>query len=151
MIENWLDSVCKVFGSISNGSGGQLTSYRVFEKSEIPSELTVFPCAVTYVPEAEPEYTSGAISSLIWSGETELHVAAADDPALLTDVMKYFSRILQVMTANRTLGGKVQYFLLPEGEKAIRMSKLQYGSGPYHYGLVVLWQVKENVSLSLSG
>jgi hypothetical protein len=151
MIENWLDAVCKVFGTISNGSGGQVASYRVFEKAEIPSALTVFPCAVTYVPEAEPAYTSGAITSLIWSGETELHVTATADPALLTDVMKYFSRVLLAVTGNRSLGGKVQYFLLPEGEKSIRMSKLQYGTGPDHYGLVIMWQVKENVSLSLSG
>jgi hypothetical protein len=151
MLENWLDSVCKVFGTIPNGSGGQVKAYRVFEQGEIPSALTEYPCAVTYVPEAEPEYTSGAITGLIWSGETELHITAADDPALLPDVMKYFSRVLLAVTAARTLGGKVQYFLLPEGQKAIRMSKLQYGSGPFHYGLVVMWEVKENVGLSLSG
>jgi hypothetical protein len=151
MIENWLDAVCKVFGTIPNGKGGQVKAYRVFEQGEIPSALTEYPCAVTYVPEAEPEYTSGAITALVWSGETELHITAADDPALLSDVMKYFSRVLAVVTANRTLGGKVQFFLLPEGQKSIRMSKLQYGSGPFHYGLVVMWEVKENISLSLSG
>jgi hypothetical protein len=151
MIENWLDAVCKVFGTISNGKGGQVKAYRVFEQGEIPSVLTEYPCAVTYVPEAEPMYTSGAITSLIWSGETELHIAAADDPALLPDVMKYFTRVLLAVTAARTLNGKVQYFLLPEGQKSIRMSKLQYGSGPFHYGLVVMWEVKENIGLNLSG
>jgi hypothetical protein len=151
MIENWLDAVCKVFGAISNGKGGQVKSYRVFEQSEIPSELSEYPCAVTYVPEADPMYTSGAITAMIWSGETELHITPTADPALITDVTKYFSRVLQIVTANRSLGGKVQYFLLPEGQKSIRMSKLQYGSGVPHYGLVVMWEVKENISLSLSG
>jgi hypothetical protein len=151
MIENWIDLVCKAFGTLGTDGNGQLTSYRTFEKGEIPSALSVYPCAITYVPELEPNYSAGAISSLLWSGTTEIHVTPTVDPALLPGVEKFYTRVLQMMTANRSLGGKVQYFMLPEGSKAVHMTVLQYGQGPAHYGLIVTWEVLENVSLPLSG
>jgi hypothetical protein len=151
MLEDWIDLVCKAFGTIGTDGNGLLTSYRTFEKGEIPSALSVFPCAITYVPELEPNYSAGAISSLLWSGTTEIHVTPTVDPALLPGVEKFYTRVLQMMTKNRSLGGKVQYFMLPEGQKAVHILPVTYGGGPQHYALVVVWEVLENVSLSLSG
>jgi hypothetical protein len=151
MLENWIDLVCKAFGTLGTDGNGQLTSYRTFEKGEIPSALSVYPCAITYVPEVEPIYKAGAISSLLWSGTTEIHVTPTVDPALLPGVEKFYSRVLLMMTANRSLGGKVQYFMLPDGQKDIKIMPVIYGGGPPHYAMVVTWEVLENVSLPLSG
>jgi hypothetical protein len=149
MLDKWIDAVSKAF-ELEDGQGGRITSYRVFEKNEFPETLEI-PCAVTYVPEVGIVYTAGAITSLVWSGETEVHVTNGLERVRLPEVMRYFKRILEAFQVNITLGGLVEYFELPENEKSIRMTRLQYGSGAEHYGLTVLWEVRENVNLSLSG
>jgi len=151
MLENWIDLVCKAFGTLNTDGNNQLTSYRTFEKGEIPSALSVYPCAITYVPEMEPIYVAGAIGSLLWSGTTEIHITPTVDPALLPGVEKFYTRVLQMMTANRSLGGKVQSFDLPENTKAMHISPVTLGQGPLHYAMLVTWEVLENVSLPLSG
>ena len=148
----WLDAACKVFGSISNRKGGNIRSYRVFEKNEIPAALELSsPCAVTYVQDVSVEYVAGGIDALNWGGMTELHITPVVDPSLLADVMWYFTGVLNAMKANHTLGGRVQWFRLPESEKSIRIIPTTYGQGPAHYALVVTWEVRENVALMLSG
>ena len=75
MIEDWLDAVAKVF-EMDDGRGGTVRSFRVYERADIPEALRgdLFPCAISYIADCEPEYSDGGVDTIIWHGVTELHV-----------------------------------------------------------------------------
>lgn len=146
MIEQWIDSLCKVWGTVDNGRGGLVRSYLVFEKAEFPESLSEYPCAITYPEGVSNEYGNGA-SIDIWRGKTEFHLIGDSQKSSLPYVIRFFARIRNAAAQNYKLGGKVDYMLLRAEDLSIQGPiTLAYGSEEPHWGLVVYWTVKENVS-----
>ncbi len=149
MIENWIDEVAKVF-EISNGRGGKLRSFRVFERNEFPESMSDFPCAVTYPTEVRMKY--GETAHDLWNGVTELHLFPNTQKTNIPETLRYYARIKSAVAAHITLGGLVSYFILDqEGPSVQGPVALSFGELGEHMGLIVHWVVKENESVSVSG
>jgi hypothetical protein len=141
MIENWIDEVAKTAGNVASLTGGQVKSYRVFGKNEVPEALSVFPCAISYVTAMHPAY-SDSLSAAIYEGRTEFHLFPNTAKANLAGLQVYIGRILNAFAARRQLGGLVAHFLIVP-EMGLELSTLQYGSEEEHHGILVHWEVKE--------
>ncbi len=146
MIENWIDEIAKVWGEIDDGKGGKVRSYQMYEVGEVPDALSEFPCAISYPRQVLSEYGAGNSVDL-WDGKTEFHLTPNTARSLLPFVIRYFARIRDAAALHMTLGGKVDYFLLQQDGKSIEGPvELKYGGEEPHWGLIVYWRVKENVT-----
>ena len=147
-VTDWIDDIAKLWGELDDGKGGLVRSYKVFEKAEVPEALITYPCAITYVSALSSlSYTAGGIG--LWRGTSEIHVYPNTSKANLPGLMLWYERILVKAASSIQLGGKVDHFkLLPQDP--IRAATLQYGSEDYHHGLVINWEVKENLALTKS-
>lgn len=145
-VENWIDEIARLF-EISDGKGGTIRSYRVYEKSDFPEAINTYPCALTFTTEIECHDGSGAQYDL-WQGITEFHLYDGVDKSKYPYIMLFFDRICKAAVGNVTLTGKVSYFKLrsDNGPSIVGPATLQYGSENPHLGLVVYWIVKENVT-----
>lgn len=143
MIEKWIDVLAKVW-EISDFRGGTVRSFRIFERNEFPEALTLdFPCALSYPTELRPEYSTGGPCLDFWDGTTEFHLSASVSKDQFPYLIRFFAAIRAAAAANLTLGNRVDDFLI----KNIRGPLgLRYGEESEHFGLLVYWQVKENVS-----
>ena len=143
MITDWVDKVAEVWGTIDNGKGGSLRSYKVFKRAEFPESLNEFPCALTIVPRVPKiQYSAGGPCLAVYDGVSEFHIAKNINKSNYPFVLTYFEKIIVAAAANLQLGGAVEHFLLANSNP-IAMNVLQYGSEDAHLGLVVTWQVKE--------
>lgn len=143
-VNDWIDSVATLM-AVSDGAGGTVRSYRVYEKAEFPESITVYPCALSYVSGVQ--FVGGHFSYAVWSGVTEFHLMPNANKANLPRLMLYIARIYAACNASIQLGGLVEHFLLkPGGPNIVGPVQLKYGSEEPHHGLVVNWEVKENVS-----
>lgn len=145
MIEDWIDALTKVW-EVDDGRGGQVRSYRLFERDEFPENIPLDQAtALTFVDSVDYRYSQGGPSLAFWRGTTEFNVTPDLNRQRIPFVMKYFGRILRAAAGNLTLGGKVNYFVLDEST-SIEMAVLKYGNaGQEHLGLVVKWLVKETI------
>jgi hypothetical protein len=140
-IELWIDTLCSVW-DISDGKGGQVKSYRVYNKNEFPEAITTYPCAISYVTSVKNTY--GASNSLdLWYGVTEFHLFPNVNKTNLPEAMLFYKRIRDAAALHMTLGGLVNYFLLRNDIESQTMVDLKYGSEDPHHGLLVNWIVKE--------
>jgi hypothetical protein len=146
MIENWIDLIAAVWGDVSDGKGGTVRSYRMYEVAEFPASLSEFPCAVSYPTKVVCEYGAGNSIDL-WDGKTEFHLVPNIDRAHTPYLLQFFARIRDAAALHMTLGGVVDYFILRMEDKSIEGPvELKWGGEEPHWGLVVYWRVKENVS-----
>lgn len=146
-VENWIDKVTKLWGTVEDGRGGFVRSYAVFEKDEFPEALSVFPCALTLIDRVPAvQYSASGPAVIIWQGMTEFHLTPAVNKKLLPYVMRFYNRIIVAAASSITLGGVVSHFLLGP-ENPLQPGILTYGSEEPHYGVVVHWTVKENPSI----
>lgn len=145
MIETWIDVWAKNC-EISNGRGGTLRSYRLFEKAEIPEGAPEIPCALSYVTGFKPKYSTAGPTILFWEGYTEFHLTPNLQMIHIPYVQGFYERILAAAAGDMSLGGTVEYFVIPEQDNAIQMVEMTWGEGPPHRGLLARWQVKENVT-----
>lgn len=147
-VENWIDAVCKLW-EVSNGKGGTVRSFRVYEKNEFPESISEAPCALTYTHEVISYYSAGNAYEL-WNGVTEFHLTDGVAKDKFPEIMLYFARIRNAAAASLKLGGLVENFRLrtPEtgGASIQGPVQLQYGSESPHHGLLVYWRVKEMVN-----
>jgi hypothetical protein len=141
-VESWIDKVCKVW-EISDGAGGTVRSYRLFERDEFPEALSEFPCCITYPLGVNMTYSMGGPCIDLWEGVTEFHILPSVDKANLATVLRYVNRIRAAAAANATLGGTVAHFVLAPENSIQGPVRLQYGDESEHHGLIVRWQVKE--------
>ena len=148
MIENWIDALAKVW-EISDGKGGLVKSYRLFELAELPESLSVYPCAITYPIQVDTHI--GSASYDIWTGITEFHINPTVAKTGIADVLRYFSRIKTAAAANVTLGGLVSYFTLQETESIQGPLAMDYGEQAPGMGLIVRWIIKENEPVTVGG
>lgn len=150
-VETWLDTLCKVWGAVSDGENGTVRSFLVFERNELPSSFITAvegPCAASYVEGLMPEYSAGGPTLFFWNGLTEFHLTADVKPANAAMIMLYFSRILAAAAGNMKLSGTVEHFFIPPTENAVQMVTFNHpvtGQAD-HQGILVRWQVKQNVS-----
>lgn len=149
MITDWVDKVAEVWGTIDNGKGGSLKSYKIFSRAEFPEALSEFPCVLTVVTRANKvQYSAGGPCIGVYDGVSEFHLAKNRSKSNYPFVLTYFEKIIVAAAANLQLGGAVEHFLLANSNP-ITMSVLQYGSEDAHLGLVVTWQVKEMMTLTV--
>lgn len=146
-VVNWIDGVSKVF-EISDGRGGTVRSFRLYERNDFPESLSTFPSALSYVTDMEINYSTGGPVIELWRGVTEFHIVPSVAKIHYPYVLAFYRRIITAATANMTLGGTVNYFLLRGGgETSIQGPVvLQYGSEEPHLGLIVNWVVKVNAT-----
>lgn len=146
-VENWIDEICKLW-EIDDGRGGTVRSYRVFERQEFPAAITQVPCAITYTTEVTSQYSLGGPLIDMWQGQTEFHLTLDIDKSYYPELMRFFAKIRNAAAGSMTLSSKVDHFLLrvDEGPSIQGPITLQYGSEEPHLGIIVYWEVKENVS-----
>ena len=144
MVDDWVDELTRAW-EISDGRGGQVRSYRIFEKDEFPEEIPLdIPTALTFVDDVDAEYSQGGPCILMWHGTTVFHLTPDLNRQRTPYLMLFFNRILVAAAANMKLTGKVDYFAL-EPNTSIAVVITQYGNEARHLGLEVRWLVKESV------
>jgi hypothetical protein len=149
-LEDWIDDLAGVWGTMPSGQRGNVRSYKCFNKSEFPEAITEFPSAISFVTRLR--FSGGGDSSphiALWEGQTEIYISPGTSKAGVPEVMRYFDRALRAALKNRTLNGTVAEFSLikkDEGETIVGPALLNYGGEQMHLGLVVNWRVKEVLS-----
>lgn len=141
-VESWIDALAKRW-EISDGKGGTVRSYRVYEKDEFPESISLEkPCVITYITGYDPQYSAGGPLKGLYRGTSEFHLVSNVNKANLPKLMLYLARIRNAAAGSIQLGGLVDHFLLV-GDPPIRGPvSLQYGSEEPHHGIVVTWEVK---------
>lgn len=144
-IQLWIDKLTRVW-EISDGKGGTVKSYRVYERNEFPEAVPLDqPVALTFVDDADIEYSQGGVCTVFWHGETEFNLAPDLSRKHIPDILLYFQRITVAAAANMKLSGSVDYFVLAP-QDSISLQPLQYGNQVRHLGLVVSWTVKQIIA-----
>jgi len=147
VVTDWIDRVCEVWGTIDDGKGGKLRSYRIFERAEYPESLSQIPCVLTIVPRLRTiQYSAGGPNIAVYEGVSEFHLTKNVSKGNYPSVFLFFDRILQAAAANLQLGGVVDHFLL-RTDTPIEMGVLRYGSEEPHLGMIAHWSVKEKPNL----
>lgn len=147
-VEIWLDALNAVFG-VDTGRGSKVATPKVTVSNAYPESLPSLPVALSWPVSLEPTYgapDSSAPTILIWQGETEMHLTPDVKKSNLPYVYRFFGRILAAAKANITLGGLVEYFIIPKGANSMEPAILQYGGEAPHIGIIIRWTVKQNLS-----
>lgn len=148
-IETWIDTLNAIW-AFDDGRGRTVRAYSCIEKKDFPDSLNLGdgPAALSWPLAVEAKYgaTSSSIpTTLVWHGETELHLTTDVNKSSLAYILPFFGRILAAAKANITLGGLVAFFQLDEGD-AMSLDILQFGKEAPHYAIVIHWTVKQNLS-----
>jgi len=152
-VTDWIDTLSDLMGTVENGRGGYVRSYRVYEPltraSEFPEAIADFPCVLSYVTKMKL-LTYGASSSIvIWSGVSEFHITSNVAKSGYPELMRYYDRIISVCASSIQLGGLVSYFTINQDD-GMTAGILTYGSEAPHLGIIVNWEVKENPTILVS-
>lgn len=146
-VENWIDKITRLWGTVDDGKGRTVQSYSVFERDEFPESLTVFPCAITYIGRVPTiQYSASGPAVIVWRGITEFHLTSSVVKNQIPYVIRFYDRIIKAAASSITLGGAVSHFLLSPDDP-LQPGALVYGTEAPHYGVVVNWVVKENPSI----
>ncbi len=144
-VEVWIDTLTRVW-EIDDGKGGLVKSYRIFERDEFPEDVPLdVATALTFVDDADIQYSQGGPCTVFWHGTTEFNLAPDLSRKHVPRILRYFKRITVAAAANMKLGGCVSYFVL-DNTKSIRMATLRYGNAAPHLGLEVTWTVKQVIA-----
>jgi hypothetical protein len=150
-VELWLDALNAVWG-FEYGRGQVVRTPKCTVKNEFPEALTDLadkgPIALSWPLTVVPSYGAAGSSIptiLIWKGETELHLTPDVKKTNLAFIVPFYGRILAAAKANLTLGGLVEHFILDEADN-LALSILRYGDEAPHHGILIRWEVKQNLS-----
>jgi hypothetical protein len=147
MLENWIDEVARIAGTVPNGRNGFIAAYKLFAEPKIPETLTVFPCAITYTESVVMQMPDSGPNVDTWLGVTEFHLAAGTKKTDLPSMHRFFHRIRVAWAADRTLGGRVQYCKLNvEGPSIEGPIVFNPNTEIATQGLLVHWVVRERLS-----
>jgi hypothetical protein len=145
MIENWIDSLVKIW-EVSDGKTGTVQSYRIFTRDEFPEDVPLDRATcLTFVDDVDLEYSVGGPRKAFWHGSSYFHVTPDLARSRMPSVLRYFNRIIVAAAGNLTLGGLVDHFVL-ESTGSISIVQLKYGNEAPHVGLEVKWIVKETIN-----
>lgn len=147
-IEAWIDELVAVAGSVASHKGGYVKAYRVFERAEIPEDLSDFPCAITYGQIVHPDYSDSAPCVDLWEGTSEFHLFPDNKMSNIPEVLRYFGKIRNAFALKRTLGGLVSHLAIRA--EGIVLVEAKYGVGNDHHALMVYWEVKEIVTSEIT-
>lgn len=149
-VTNWIDKIAAVWAAVDDGKNGFVRSYKSFEKAEFPDALSTFPCVLTYVTNLPSvQYSAGGVNKAVWRGISEFHIVSNTLKSNYPYLMGFYDRIIKAAAANYQLGGTVDHFVLVNPD-AIRPGILSYGSEEPHLGLIVNWEVKEDLTVNFS-
>lgn len=145
-IELWIDALNAVW-AFEYGTGKTVRTPSCISKDTFPEALNMAdgPIALSWADLVDPKYSSAGPTTLIWHGQTELHLTADVKKSNLAFILPFFGRVLAAAKANMTLGGLVASFQLEEAS-GIELGILKYGDETPHHGLVIKWTVKQNLS-----
>lgn len=147
MLEDWIDAVAALAGNVQTGDGRYVTAYKMFGNPTIPEALTVFPCAITYTESVVMETPDSGPNVNTWLGVTEFHLAKGTKKSDYPYMLRFFHRIRAAWTADRTLGGRVQYIRLNiEGPSIEGPIVFNPNTEIVTQGLLVHWVVRERLS-----
>jgi hypothetical protein len=149
-VNDWIDDIAALWDL--DFRGRTLKSYRVAGKREFPETIKI-PGVITYTVGVKPLY-SQSVSLNIWTGVSEFHLFPNVHKKNIPSIIPVFELIIKAAAAAAQLGGKVSHFELGNEANAEGIQGplgLQYGDvEAVHLGLNVYWQVKENVSSTIS-
>ena len=115
-IELWIDALNAVW-AFEYGTGKTVRTPSCISK-KIPSRKRSTwrngPIALSWADLVDPKYGSAGPTTLIWHGQTELHLTADVKKSNLAFILPFSGRILAAAKANMTLGGLVASFQLEE-------------------------------------
>lgn len=151
-LQSWLDEVCDVM-AVTDLHGRTVQSFHVFSVNEMPDAISpeMTPCAISYITDCMPEYSTGGPTLLFWSGLTEFHLTSDVKPANIPYILTFFEKIITATAGNATLGGNVELFLIPGEGNAMQFANYKNAEGrDDHQGMVVRWTVKQNISGQLT-
>jgi hypothetical protein len=151
-IENWIDAVVDVAGSVeSHVKGRKVKAYKVASKAEIPEALTVYPCAIVYAPRMKSaQYSMGGPCKELWEVRGTFYIFSDTKKSNIPELIRYFSRIRTATLASLTLGGLVDHFCFAEADPMV-MGTLPYEADqPERHVIDVTWDVKSDVTSELT-
>lgn len=150
-IEDWIDEVVKVAGSVASHTGGFVRAYRIASKSEIPEALSAFPCAIVYATHPTSlQLSEGGPCKEIWAVRGEFYCFSDVKKTNLPELIRYFSKIRDATLLKRKLGGMVDYFTFAEEEPMFLAEMTYEKDGSPHHGIAVNWIVKSDVGGELT-
>lgn len=153
MVSDWIDEIAKKWETLRY-EGKNIRSYKVYERGEIPESLAPenMPCAITLIEGSFGDYSAGGSWEYI-QGRTEFHLIPVAAKEHYPRLLDFYKLIRNEAVTGISLEGNVDSFSLIPGEGGFFIRgpvELQYGDEPWHWGFVVTWQVKENVSTEVS-
>lgn len=150
-IETWIDTLNQVW-AVEYGRGKKIETPSMVNNNKFPASLNGLakdPVALSF-PEELPVFEYGHAGSSIptiavWKGVTEIHLTPDDKMANIPFMIGFPRRLLHAAINNPTLSGLVDEFhLIPPAIEFVR--GLKWGTENEHDGLVIHWQVKENLT-----
>jgi len=146
-IEVWGPELAKVWGSIKDRNNRAIKAYGF---SEIPETISVIPCAISFLFEPiDVDYSAGGKCLLVYRGKTEFFLSTDVKKNQLNLLFPYIRKIVETAAKNLTLQGKVESFLLAQ-TGGISPAILTYGDAIDRYGLVVTWEIREDVTSKIN-
>jgi hypothetical protein len=146
-VTDWIDEIAKAWGTIDDGKGGKVRSYRVFEKAEFPESISIFPSAITYITDIPfCNYSAGGPNEVRYNGQSEFHLYPNVSKGNYPSMMLVYQRIFEAAAAHITLQGKVSEFILTK-QNPIKPGVIRFGTEAEHLGMIVSWTVMEESNL----
>jgi hypothetical protein len=151
-IEQWIDAVVAVAGSVVSHRGGTVRAFQVAAKGEIPDALSVFPCAVVYAPRIKSaQYSMGGPCKELWEVNGYFYLFADTKKSNIPEVIRYYKRIRTATLAKMTLGGLVDHFIFsPDGDPMVMGALAYEADQPERHVIEVTWEVKSDVTAELT-
>lgn len=146
MINEWIDVMTRLWGTIKDGRGGTVLSYSAFDKKTWPKKIEKFPSVITYATGVDVIYSRGGPCSLKWTGASDFHIVPDLSLEGIPVVMSYYNEILKIAAGNMKLKNKVTMWSIMPPEGGIKEAQFEYAEGPVHRGILVNWTVEETIS-----
>lgn len=152
MIEDWIDTLCDVWRTVEVPGFRTMQSPYLIKDRKFPSALTPkddFPIALTIPASVDPMYSVGGPKEAFYSGVTQFHLVPDLSMAHIPAMLPYYGNILRAAAANLKLSGLVHGFWINDSNGIVGPIAMQFGDEAEHWGFMVNWTVKEQISLTV--
>lgn len=152
-VSDWIDTLAKKWETLRY-EGKNIRSFKLYERGEIPESLSPenMPCAINIMEGSLGDYSAGGSWEYVF-GRTEFHLVPTAAKEHYPRLLDFYKLIRNEAVTGISLSSKVSDFELVPGEGGHMIRgpvELQYGDEPWHWGFVVTWRVKEDVSTEVS-
>lgn len=153
-VHNWIDELVDRWATLTDGER-TVRSFWIYDGNELPDELPMdsVPLAITRVERTTGIYSANA-SYEFTQGVTEFHLSRTDNPELYGKVLEWIPIVRNKLYGSITLGGLINDIRIVGGEGEgggiEGPVKLQYNEEAPHWGLVLNWRAKEDVSADVT-